>query len=407
MFDHQPDTGTRPGIYLQSPDILVDPFPTYAAMREHHPICQVEPDGLWAVSRYNDVKFVLAHPELFSSSAINLLYEPICLNDNSKVTRLIISQDPPEHDVYHGMVNRAFISSVIESLIPLMRETAQSLLAQFDTSSPLDFVETFSYPYVGKITRHILGVGEKQSLAEIRQWVELEEHATPTDPDSEFVKAFEAAVLKQNRYFMEVIEERRQCPQNDLVTHLVNADVDNEKLTDNQLCGLMSLLVAAGFATTLDMLNHAVILLSHQQALRTRLAESFELIPPFIEELLRYSPSVLGTLRITTQEVELSGVTIPKDALVIPLMASANRDAFQFPNPDTFDLSRPNSKQHMTFGHGVHTCVGAALARLELKIALETLLSTYSNIDCPAEDQLPWKDTIFVRSVSALPVRFS
>ena len=401
-FDHQ----VRPGIYLQSPETLVDPFPTYAYMRKHHPVCQVEPGGIWAVTCFDDVKYVLATPEIFSSKAINLLNESDWLSDESKHSRLIIAQDPPDHSLYHGMVNRAFISRVITTLEPLMRETAKSLMQQFDDSAPVDFVENFAYPYVGKITRNIMGVGEKQSLAEIREWVDLEERSSPIRPDDAFIAAFEHAILRQNGHFLEVIEERRANPQDDLITRLVNAEAEGKKLTDKQLCGVMSLVVSAGFATTVHMLNHAVMQLSQRPDLMAHLVASPDRISSFIEELLRYSPSVFSSLRSTTKDTEVSGVTIPKDALVMPLIASANRDTSQFANADVFDITRPKIKQHFTFGHGIHTCIGAALARAELRIALEVVLSKFTQFTCPADDQLLWKDSMFVRGVSALPVTF-
>lgn len=396
----------RPGIYLQSPEILIDPFPTYSHMRQHHPVCGVEPGGIWAVTRFEDVKFVLAHPEIFSSKAINLLYESDWLSDEGKNSRLIITQDPPDHARYHSMVNRAFIHKVITALIPLMRGTAESLAGQFYSDSPIDFVENFAYPYVGKITRNIMGVGEKQSLDEIREWVDLEERSSSMRPDDAFVKAFEHTILRQNGYFLEVIEERRANPQDDLMTRLVEAQVEGQNLTDNQLCGIMSLLVSAGFATTVHMLNHAIMLLSKRPDLMALLVAAPDRIPAFIEELLRFNPSVLSSLRSTTKEYELSGVTLPKGALIMPLLASANRDASQFSNPNTFDINRPKIKQHFTFGHGIHTCIGAALARVELRVALEVLLAKFTQFTCSTDDQLLWKDSMFVRGVSALPVIF-
>ncbi len=397
----------RPGIYLQSPEIQANPFPTYSFLREHYPVCQIEPDGMWAISRFKDVQFVLSNPEIFSSEAIDFSYESDWLREECRTPRLIVAQDPPEHKRYHGMVNKAFVNNAINSLIPLMCDTAQSLIPNFEGTEPIDFIEHFSYPYIGKIIRHIVGLGEKQSLAELREWVELEERVRPTRPDDEFLKAYEKAVLRQKNYFMEVLDERKGSPQDDLITHLINTKIDDEYLSEKELTSLLSLLVTAGFATTIQALNHAVILLSRRSDLMARLIDSPPLIPAFIEELLRYSPSLLSSIRVTTQNVNVNGVTVPKGELVVPLIASANRDPAAFQNPDTFDLGRQRIKQHLSFGHGIHTCIGAALARLEMRIALETLLSAYSRFDCPGDDQLIWIDSIFVRGFSELPVSFS
>lgn len=396
----------RPRIYLQSPEVQADPYPTYALMRSDYPVCQIEPDGIWAVSRFEDVRFVLANPDIFSASALDALYKLDADADEDKIPRLILSQDPPEHGKYQRLVNKAFLDKATKPLIPLMRDTAQSLLSNFDKNTPTDFAEYFGYPYIGTIIRRIVGLDDRQSLAELRQWMDLEESVAPTPRDDAFIEAFKAAVSRQNRYFTEIMNERRKNPRIDLVTHLVNAEVDGRKLTDKEICGLLCPLVSAGYVTTIHMLSHAVILLSRQTEVLAELLLSPQSIPAFIEELLRFSPSVLGTIRTTTQAVTLADVEIPAGATVIPLLAAANRDPSAYPDPDVFDLTRPRIGRHLAFGHGVHTCLGAALARLELRIALETLLGTYTHIACPPDEDLIWRDTLFVRGVSELPVRF-
>lgn len=399
-------SNTRPGIYLQSADVRADLFATYAMMREKHPVCQVEPEGMWAISRFDDVRYVLENPEIFSASAADALYDFDASADKSKVPRLIMSQDPPEHGKYQRLVNKAFLDKATKPLIPMMRDTAQSLLTNFSGSVPVDFVENFTYPYIGTIIRRIVGLDDKQSLAELREWVELEESVALTPPDDAFVKAYKAAVSRQNGYFTEIMNERRSNPRDDLVTHLVNAKVDGHPLSDEEICALLCLLVSAGFITTIHTLNDAVILLAQKPDVLAELRESPQLLPAFIEELFRFSPSVLVTVRTATQAVTIADVEIPAGETVMTLLASANRDPSAFPNPDVFDLSRPRVGRHLAFGHGVHTCLGAALARLELKIALETLLAKVSQIACPADEDLVRNDTLFTRGVSALPVRF-
>ena len=183
--------------------------------------------------------------------------------------------------------------------------------------------------------------------------------------------------------------------------------MDNKKLSDKELFGIMSLIILAGFSTTVQMLNNGIILLSRRPELVAQLVKSPDLIPAFIEELLRFSPAGAGTLRITTESVVLANITIPKGEMVMAVLASANRDPNRFSNPDTFDISRSNAKRHMTFGYGVHNCVGAALARLELKVAFEILLQEFNTFHCPPHDELVWEDSCFIHGVSELPVRFS
>ena len=396
----------RPGVSLLSQEMKENPYPTYAFLRENFPVCKVEPDGIWVAALFDDIRTINNNPTLFSKSICSALYEPDWFPDTCKTKRLIISQDPPEHGKYHSLVNRAFIESAIVHCKPLMQKTADHLLAGFTVGEAKDFTSHFSYPYVGKIIRELLGLGEKQSLAELREWSELEELVTPSKPSDEFIAAFERVIVRQKMVFMGVIEERRQHPQDDFVTGLVNAEVDGEKLSNEYLIGLMCVLVSAGFVTTIQLLNLAMVFLAQNPAQMQLLVDSPERIPDFIEELLRFSPSVLATIRVTTDDASLSGVTIPKGEMVLPLLASANRDALHFDRPEVFNIDRPRRQRHMAFGTGLHFCIGAALSRLELKIALESIVNNFTSFSCPENSQLSWVSSIFVRGVSDLPLTF-
>ena len=397
----------RPGIYLQSPENSMNPYPAYAMMREHYPVCQLEPHGAWAVSRYKDVQYVLTTPEIFSSSACNALYDAEWFKEEFRNPRLIVAQDPPQHGLYHGLVNKAFVSRVINNLTPMVRAMAHMLFRQFNGRRSVDFMNQFAYPYTGKIVRRLVGIDDKQTLAEPRLWVELEEAGSPLRPDDSYIKLFESTVEKQNSYFIQTIEARRLRPQDDITLALIAAKVNGKPLSNKELCSIMGLLVVAGFVTTVQMLNHAIIQLARRPTLMAALAADLTRVPAFIEELLRHSSAVQAVYRLTTREVTVAGVDIPANALVMPLLGSANRDANVFDQPDEFQLERQNRKRHLSFGYGPHVCIGAALARLELTIALEVLLSTYSNIDIPPNDQLDWRDSVYIHGLSSLPVSFS
>ena len=394
------------GIDLHDDAFQIDPYPTYEQMRLN-PVCKVEPDDMWAVSRYSDIKEMLSNPAVFSSKAINLPYESDWFSEECRNSRLIVSQDPPQHGQYRGVVNRAFINSAIEYLIPLMKSTAENLLVKLESSDAVNFMEEFAYPFIGTIITDIVGVGNKQKLADFREWVSLEEGVSLSKPSDEYIKVFEKATLRQSQYFLQAAQERRVTPQNDLVTHLINAEVNGEKLNDKELCSILSLLVAAGFVTTIQMLNHGIMVFSQRPDLVAELKQSPELIPAFVEELLRFRPTAIATVRMATRPVKINGADIAEGDLVLALLASAGRDSEKFPDPDTFDLHRRGNKQHMSFGHGIHTCVGAPLARLELKIAFEILLNHFSSFDCPKDKDLRWVDSVFIRGVKELPVYFS
>ena len=414
-------TSTRPGIDLLAEIVEHDPFAVYARLRRDYPVCQIEPHGFWVVSRFGDVQWVLEDHETFASSVLDELYEfdspdsndpnsndPKPADQKDDPPRLILSQDPPEHGKYRDLVKKFFLDSATKRLIPLMQDTARSLLDNFDDTTPVDFVEHFAYPYVGAIIKSIIGLDERQSTAELREWVMLEERVSLKQTNENFIDAFEAALARQNGHFIDLINERRKSPRDDLITELVNARVDGEKLTDSELCGMLCLLVSAGFMTSVHMLSHAVILLSRRPELYTQISNAPDTaIPGFGKELLRYSPPVLATIRRTTRAVSIAGVEIPRGDTVIPIMASANRDPEVFEDPDTFDLTRPRAGRHLSFGYGVHTCLGAALARLELNVFLETLLDANRRFVCPPDEEMTPVQTLFIRGFSRIPVRLS
>lgn len=401
------DDCTCPEIDLLSEEVKADPYPTYAKLREQAPVCRISRFGAWAVTRYEDVKYVLDKPKIFSAAAANELYNSRSPDEESAPPRLIASQDPPEHDKYHALVNKAFLDSATAPLVPLMHEMVRSLLQNFEAERA-DFIKGFAYPYVGTIIGKIVGLEDAvQDTEELHAWLALEERISLPPVDEDYKLAFAAAVERQNRYFTEIMTERRKRPQKDLVTHLVNAEVDGRKLTDDEVCDLLRLIVSAGYVTTVPVLGNAVLLLSQRPDLIAALRESPQSIPAFGEELLRFSPSVLATVRGTTRAVEIAGIEIPANEIVMPILASANRDPRAFPDPDSFDFTRPRVGRHLAFGYGVHTCLGAALARLELRVVLEELLNAYTHIDCPSSEELTRLHTLFVRGISELPVRLS
>ena len=395
----------RPDVDLLSPQHLANPFPTYKMLRENHPVCQVEPNGFWAVSRYKDVQFVFKEHELFSSAGYKAMFQADWLSDDCKSDRFIASQDPPEHTRRRALVNKAFVGRVINAQIPHMRKAAQSLVPALIEKDQVDFLEDFAFPYVGSFLGRITGT-EYAGVGELRRWMQMEEQFTPARPSDDIITEYEGIIRRQNAYFMKVVEDRRQHPQDDLVTALVNAEIDGERLSDSMLRDALALFVASGYQTPTQMLTACILQLARHPELMAELRKSPEKIPAFIEEMLRFVPALHCALRQARRDVEIAGVTIPKDDYVLVMIASANRDPSMFTNPDTIDISRANIKRHLAFGYGVHTCIGEALARLEIKIALEALLERFSHISCPPDDQLPWAKSMFVRGLLHLPASF-
>lgn len=398
----------RPGIPLRLLENQENPWPVYDWLQRDHPVCELEPDGIWVVSRYEDVRYALERADLFSSSGFKATLQPDWLSEECRDRDLLVlMQDPPDHAKYRGLVNVAFAGRIIQALVPLMRDTAQGLVEKIAASEGTDFLRDFAYPYVHRVIGQVTGVEEGQSLAEVCLWLEIIGRLSPTKPEEHHIQEFEAAHLAQKVHFNRIIQDRRECPRQDLISALVHAEVDGEQLTDHMLRNALDLLITAGYHTTLQMLCFSVIRLSRQPDLRRTLAADPQLITAFIEETLRLESVAPALFRKTTKEVTLSGVTLPKGATTLLVLASANRDSREFPDPTEFNMGRPNIKRHLAFGHGPHTCVGAALARLEIKIALETILAAFEDISCPGDRELSWSKSVLVRGIDALPIAFT
>ena len=397
---------TRPGVDIHSPANQANPYPTYAHLRQHHPVCQLEPDGMWAVSRYDDARFVLTHPELFSSSGFKALLHQDWIREDCRRDLPMVMDDPPEHTKYRGLVSKAFAHRVINALAPLMDETARGLIRQIRRGQEVDFLNRFAFPYVGTIIGHVAGTVDSQSLDELHHWVKLVEKNTPMRPDDAYIQALEAAILKQNAYFDAVIADRRTHPRQDLVTELLNAEVDGHRLTPVMLRNVLDLLIGSGFHTTLHALGNCVVRLAQGPDILASLVRQPGLIPAFIEEVLRLEPPVHYVFRQATGAVTVSDTTIPAGAFVVVLLAAANRDPARFANADDFDMTRQDGKRHLAFGYGPHLCLGAALARLEIKIALQVILAAFKQVSCPAQEDLDWTYPSMVRGLTSLPVTF-
>lgn len=225
-------------------------------------------------------------------------------------------------------------------------------------------------------------------------------------PDPKRLAEFEAILRRQHQVFDTLVYERKANPGDDILSDLVLGEVNGSPLTDLELRNAVELLVGASLHGPTVTFVHAIRLLSRGSVLFKTLKTTPELIPRFVDELLRYESPVPTTLRRVAKPITVSGVQIPEGDLVLLLIAAANRDPAKFAIPDRFDLMRQRGKQHLAFGFGAHLCLGAALARLELTIMVEQLVRTFSAVRCPEDTALNWNKSVFIRAVFDLPARF-
>ena len=363
----------------------------FREMREQHPVVLDERTmPVWQVFRYDDVARVLTDHPRFSSRAFG---------EDSFLADTLIVKDPPDHRKLRNLVNTAFTPRVVAGLRGRVIEIAQELLDAVRARGEMDLVRDFAFPLPARVIGELLGVPADD-------WNVLQRWAHAQSPDSQDRGDRMGAVGDQmHRYFSGLLEDRRRAPREDLITGLSTATVDGERLSERELVSFCNLLLVAGQETTRNLIANFVLTMSGHPEVQAELVREPALMPGAVEEVLRYLPPVWFLMRRTTQAVELSGVEIPADQLVLAWVPSANRDASQFADPDHLDIRRdPN--RHVAFGHGHHFCVGAPLARLEANVALPMLLEQLPELRVVREAPIKVRVGI-VFIIANLPVTFA
>ncbi len=346
---------------LFRPHALEETPQTYAWFEEMRSNDPVFYDGrTWHAFRYEEVSQVLTDYTHFSSQAFGLT--------GSFLQNTLIAKDPPDHRKLRNLVNQAFTPRTVARLSDRIARVTQELLDEVKSRGKMDVVSDIAFPLPAKVIAEMLGV-PPEDWDIFQRWARVDS----SDPAASRREAGRSQREEMSNYFSRLLEERRRAPREDLISALSVAEVDGERLSEAELVSFCFLLLAAGQETTKNLITNAIVCLTDYPDSMERLMREPTLMPTAIEEVLRYLPPVWFLFRQTRAEVELGGQRIPADQLVLAWTASANRDPAQFQNPDRFDIERePN--RHLAFGHGIHYCVGAPLARLEARIALPMML---------------------------------
>jgi cytochrome P450 len=384
---------------LMAPEVRTNPYPFYAELRRA-PVCQVDPGGLWAVSRYDDAMTVLKNPQLFSSEGFRVAMQQPWL-DHNPICDSILLMDPPKHGQLRALLGRAFGSGVLTRMEPRIRAFAEQLVSGLVGRGPVDFVQAFTLPLPALVIGELMGL-DVSLTPHLKRWADDLVHisAAPQDPVRQ--EQIRTTIREMRHYFLQVLEARRENPTQDLVGELLQAQVDGVSLTQEELLGFLFLLLTAGLETTVHLLGHMAKVLADHPEVWERLRADVSLVPRFVEEVLRYDPPVHAVMRLATDDVTLGGVHLPRYSPVLVLLGSVNHDTSRFPGADRFDLDRPGP-QNMSFGHGIHFCLGAPLARLEARVALEVWLARVGRLE-RGPTPISWTPALTVRGPVSLPL---
>ncbi|MGH9920366.1 MAG: cytochrome P450, partial [Nitrososphaerales archaeon] len=343
-----------------APEVRQNPYPYYKRLRQDSPVAETAQRGIRVVSRYDDVVSMLGRPDLFSSSIM------------LRADAALLGTDPPAHTRTRRIVNRAFTAQQVASLEGDIRAIADGMVRRISSLGEFDLMSELAVPLPMIVIAEILGI-ETGKLEEFKRWSEaVVVNATGTSgslPRSQI----QSSLREFEAFFDGMIGERKATPGEDLVSALLSSETPEDALDSRQVLDVCKLLLIAGNETTTNLIGNAVLALLRNQGELDKVTANPALVPALVEETLRYDAPVQFLNRITTQEAELSGVSIPARAVVMSIIGSANRDERKFEDPDRFDVAR-NPRDHLAFGHGAHFCLGAPLARLEARTSLQALL---------------------------------
>jgi cytochrome P450 len=389
------------------PAVKHEPYPYYAKLRRDEPVKWMPGLQAFAVARYDDIEALLQDGRLFSSTQ----FWPALLGEYDPLPEEppMISMDPPRHVELRKLANKAFVPAKITALTERTYQIANALLddviARHGGEGEFDFVWDFTALYPVTVIAEVLGVPTERR-AEFKVWVDdILSAANRAAYDDERLARIRASSDKMRAFFEALYDERAANPGPDLISSFMQAEVDGQTLTRNQVLSMAILLLIGGVETTTNLLGTTMVELKRHPDVYARVRQDPSLIPALLEEVLRYNPPVQIIFRHCMTDTEIAGVRIPAGSTVMPLLASANRDETKFSNPEVFDIDRRPGTRILSFGQGPHYCLGNYLSRMEAKSALEVVFKRLALVE-PVDDEPEWMDSYFARGPHHLRVRF-
>ncbi len=409
---------------LTDPKILAQPNDFYWTMRTEDPVHYDEKLGMWLVSRYEDIVTLLRDPETFSdkhgyaaqyASGFFEEFKQILEKDGGGFFPDAIKSDPPEHTRIRRLLDGAFSAHRVKTLEPgitkIIVDLVEKVADKASTGEVIDGIKEFAIPLTIAVICEQLGINHYNG-DKIQAWSGAITAQIGRMQNREQMIENARLICELQNFIIEQMKDREANPKEDMISDLVHARLaDGEKLTFSEAVSLIRALVIAGNDTTATAIGNLLFVLATQPELAKQLHENLEddrYVTRFVEELLRIQPPVRGLAKMATRETVLGGTKLPKDAHMLVLYASGNDDESQFECPRNFDLTRGNVGTHVAFGVGIHRCIGASLARMEIKVAVKELVKRVENLKLaiPAES-IKYQPTVATRSIESLPITFA
>jgi cytochrome P450 len=393
-------------------DVIGCPYHTYKKLREDAPVNKDPAAGFFTITRYADIQKILRDTTTFSSRVGKLLTPSEARTSYEEhggyppVSTLLIV-DPPKHKYYRTPLSKVFSGPRVDQMAPYIQQLVDELIDAFIDQGECDFVEKFARPLPLIIIADQLGV-PRSDLALFRKWSDALTQEISGVSTKEQRSAAALSTFEFQKYFAKVIEEKRTNPTNDIISDMVRAHTeDDAPMSVPELLAILAQLLAAGNETTANSLSTGLLLLLRHPDQMQMVINDLSLVENLTEEVLRFDSPVQGLFRVTTCDTTVGETFMPRGSAVMLLFASANRDEKQFPDGEHFDILRKNAASHLSFGQGIHFCLGAMLARKEMNLALKTLLTRLKNIRlAPGHGEPAHEPSMVLRGLKELRITF-
>jgi cytochrome P450 len=396
------------------PETLRNPHPIFAQLRAADPVHWSDPMQAWIVTRYDLAGSLLIDADTYSAERLGSVRKHLPAPVRDIATQILrwlghwmVFRDPPDHTRLRRHMNRVLNLPVFEALRGSIRDIAGMLLDGLPRGEVVNILPAFSIQLPGMVIMDLMGV-PRDRLMEVKGWSDdmmLFIGSARGVPDKYDRARFGAVAMAQ--LFQGMIQERRVCPRDDMLSQLIESEAGGERLNDDELIGSLMMVLNGGHETTANLINNSLLALAHHPEQVSALRQGPEGMARAVDEFLRYDSPVLSIGRVVTRETEFGGKQLSPGERVFAMLVAANRDGEVFANPDRLDIER-NPNPHMAFGKGHHFCLGTPLARIEGQVAMECLLERFSRIELsePVAD-IPWINSMVTRGPTRLPLRLT